>query len=555
MRDRGTERFAGRAARAALAGLGGLALIVTWVPRPLRAASTATAANTASADVPAESPAASTPGRPGTEAIEAEHAARPKALLAATAQAATAHQLAFRNAVTPPPPGWKGPVFHLSHDYPKQQPPPCPKEVCKWLGVDVSFATDPTGPVPVWNEQWNHYLETIFDYVREGQDAELRNEIGWRVKVGGETRWFHVPWMAYDPTQGREFVHGMTNERTARIEDFHGGGEGFATHLLQLSKKDVEELDAAHKANLVGGDLEGGGYGFETWAFGIYNSWGGWTVGSAWPPSGRPVTVTRGGQPFIAGLPFPEGTLVAKLLYTTAGPEDVPYLKGSPAWTVDRHEQKPDGAYVCRRAPRPVHLVQMDVAVVDLRSPTRWVYGTFAYYDDYDNHYGKPGEPKTAWDHLAPVGLQWAMDPWTYPAVPQNVSVSAHETVLRDPNDPRQHFGCEKRLAGPVDNKLSSCLSCHGSGYAQPTGQLGVYGSTLPPIFGFTGECTDYSQMNVNYFQTTQFPMPWSGGNYPYAMSLDSSLQLQVAFIQYGDYFVNGKPVPCVNPNQIHPSQ
>jgi hypothetical protein len=145
------------------------------------------------------------------------------------------------------------------------------------------------------------------------------------------------------------------------------------------------------------------------------------------------------------------------------------------------------------------------------------------------------------------------MDEWTFPAVPKDVSIPAHQSVLRDPSDPRQHFGCEHRLAGPVDNKLSSCLSCHGAGYAQPTGQLGIYGPILPPIFGFTGECTNYSQQNVAYFQTTQFPMSYGTGNYPEAMSVDTSLQLQVAFIQYGNYYVNGAPVPCVDPNQIKP--
>ncbi|HVR06639.1 MAG TPA: hypothetical protein VMW75_01210 [Thermoanaerobaculia bacterium] len=488
--------------------------------------------------------AESTPEKPGTAAIMAEHSPRPKAVT--PAKAATAHQLAFRNAVVPPPPGWTGPVFHLSHNYPQQEPGPCPKQVCKWLDVDVDFSTDLNGPAPVWNAAWAKYLSDVLDYVKEGQDAELRNEIGWRVKVGRETRWFHVPWMAYDPTQGREFVHGMTNERTARLEDFHGGAEGFAAHLLQLAPKDVEQLGAEGRSHLVRGNLEGGKYGFETWAFGMYNQWGGWSVGQAWPPDGRPASVAKGGQTFTAGMPFPEGTVVAKLLFTTATPEEVPYLKGSPAWTVDRHEQTPEGAYECKHAPRPVHLVQMDVAVVDPRSPTRWVYGTFAYYADY-------GSGGTAWDHLAPVGLQWGMDEWTYPAVPKGVSIAAHQSVLRDPDDKRQHFGCEHRLAGPVDNKLSSCLSCHGGGYAQPTGQIASYGSNLPSIFGFTGLCTNYSQLNVNYFQTTQFPMAYSGGNYPYAMSLDTSLQLQVAAMQYGDYYVNGKPNACTNPNQIKP--
>ena len=493
--------------------------------------------------------AQSTPEKPGMAAIVAEHSPRPKA--ATLPKAASAHQLAFRNAVVPPPPGWTGPVFHLSHNYPKQEPPPCPKSVCKWLDVDVDLSTDLDAPPPAWDATWAQYLAAILDYVKQGQDPQLRNEIGWRVQVGGETRWFHVPWMAYDPTQGREFVHGMTNERTARLEDFHGGAEGFAAHQLLLAPGDVKDLGPEGVKHLVHGkqgeNLEGGEYGFETWAFGMYNPWGGWSVGQAWPPDGRPAMVNKGGQSFPAGMPFPEGTVVAKLLFTTATPEEVPYLKGSPAWVVDRHEQNPKGAYECKRSPRPVHLVQMDVAVVDSRSPTRWVYGTFAYYHDY----GPAGG--TAWDHLAPVGLQWGMDEWTYPGVPRPDSIPAHQSVLRDPKDPRQHFGCEHRLAGPVDNKLSSCLSCHGGGFAQPTGQIGQYGSNLPPIFGFTGLCTNYSQANVSYFQTTQFPMAYSSGSYPYAMSLDTSLQLQVASIQYGDYFVNGKPNACVNPNQIKP--
>lgn len=489
--------------------------------------------------------AESTPEKPGTAAIVAEHAARPKAA-AAPAKAGSAHQLAFRNAAVAAPPGWTGPVFHLSHDYPKQEPKACPEEVCKWLAVDVDFSTDLAAPPPRWDQGWDRYMAAILDYVKEGQDPALRNEIGWKVKVGKETRWFHVPWMAYDPTQGREYVHGMTNERTARLSDFHGGGEGFAEHLLQLAPQDVEQLDAEGRSMLRTGNLEGGKYGFETWAFGLYNEWGAWSVGQGWPEDGRPRFVNKGGQQLVSGLPFPTGTVVAKLLFTTATPGEVPYLKGSPAWTVDRHRQKPDGAYVCERSPRPVHLVQMDVAVVDPRSPTRWVFGTFAFYADY-------GSGGTAWDHLAPVGLQWGMDEWTFPAVPKVDSIPAHQSVLRDPADRRQHFGCQQRLAGPVDNKLSSCLSCHGNGFAQPTGQLGIYGANLPPIFGFTGQCTNYSQQNVNYFQTVQFPMSATGGSYPAAMSLDTSLQLQVAFIQYGNFHVDGKPVPCVNPNQINP--
>ena len=69
--------------------------------------------------------------------------------------------------------------------------------------------------------------------------------------------------------------------------------------------------------------------------------------------------------------------MVGKLLFSTVTPEDVPYLKGSPRWTANRHVEKND-KFFCKRTPQPVHLVQVDVAVVDERSPTNWVYGTFA---------------------------------------------------------------------------------------------------------------------------------------------------------------------------------
>jgi len=460
-----------------------------------------------------------------------------------------AAQLAFRNAVVPPPPGWTGPVFQLSHDYPTQDPGTCPKTVCTWLAVDVDFSVDFQGPPPQWSQGWDRYMAAILRYVREGQDPELRNEVGWRLEVGGETRWFHMPWMAYDPTAGREFVHGMTNERTATRADFFGDHMppqgGFAVHRLQLAPADLETMSATARRGLVNGNMSGDKYGFETWAFGVYNPWGAYAVGGTWPTDGKPQLAVLGNQPLPAGLPFPEGTLVTKLLFTTATPAQVPYLAGSPEWTVDRHTTKPDGAYQCTRAPQPVRLVQMDVAVVDARSPSRWVFGTFAYYHD------RPGD--TVWDHLAPVGLQWGADPWTFPAVPQAESIPAHQSVLANPADPRQHFGCQKRLAGPVDNPLSSCLSCHAGAVTPPVGQVAAYGVNAPPIFGYDGECTQYSQDNVDYFQTTQFPQGYSGGNYPYAMSLDTSLQLQVAFFQYGNYFVDGEPVPCVNPNQINP--
>jgi hypothetical protein len=144
------------------------------------------------------------------------------------------------------------------------------------------------------------------------------------------------------------------------------------------------------------------------------------------------------------------------------------------------------------------------------------------------------------------VGLQWGSDPWTFPAVPKSESIPARASVLNRAIGTPQHFGCNGRLAGPVDNRLSSCLSCHGGAFAPPPGYAAT-STTTPPIFGFTGECSDYSSENTQYFNDIQFPMSYTGGQYPTLLNLDTSLQLQVAFLQYGQYKQYGQPAACRN--------
>lgn len=444
-------------------------------------------------------------------------------------QAQSAGDLAFRNAVNPPSPDWSGPVFQLSDDYPQQNPGECPKDVCTWLDVDVDFDVSFDAPPPEWEaDGWAEYIARILDYVKQGQTEDLGNEKGFQVKVDGETRWFHVPWMAYDPTAGREFVHGTTNERTAHLEDLTGPQEDRGTSLLAGEVRCEKEFP----------------HGFETWAVGVYNEWGGWTLGQAWPKSGKPQIGNYKGSAMPKGLPFPEGTVVAKFLTTNAPPKCVDFLAGSPEWQVNRHKIDPKTkAYLCEREVQISRLVQVDVAVVDLRSPTRWVYGTYAY----DGNIKSP----SVWDRLTPVGVQWGSDPWTFPAVPSHESIPVRQSVLNPNLDIYQHFGCQKRLAGPVDNPKSSCLSCHGSGYAAPGGVPSVMGTNAPPSFGFDGICTQYSEDNVDYFQNTVPPQSYHGGQFPDALSMDTSLQMWVAFTQYGTFNTAGEPEACTDPDQF----
>jgi len=428
---------------------------------------------------------------------------------------------AFRNAVHTPPSGWTGPSFKLSFNYPSTLPPPCPKSVCKWLdGPADMFATDMSSKgVPKWNKHWNSYIQSILEYIKTGQDPNLSNDKGWNVDPGEGIEWFHIPWMAYDPTTGREFIHGLTNERTAVLSDFFG-------------KRGLHGLPGAGRKAAQAR--------FETWAFGVYNQYGAYAIGQAWNKKGEPVMAQYAGTPAPAGLPFPEGTLVAKLLFSTVTPKDVSYLKGSPRWMANRHVEK-NNHFNCKREPQAVHLVQLDIAVVDKRSPTNWVYGTFAY--------NAALKGKTPWDKLSPVGLQWGVDPWTFPAVPKGESIKARQSVLNKSNImvKAEHFGCNGRLAGPVDNKLSSCMSCHANAFASPDGRQFMPFS--PNIFGYDGQCVQYSAENVAYFQNLTFPMAPANGTYPHAINFDTSLQLWVAFGQYWQHTRENKPVACKDGN------
>jgi hypothetical protein len=81
--------------------------------------------------------------------------------LATPALAQSASGPAFQNTVKGPPPGWKGPVFKLSHDNPATAPSECAE--CTWLKVDVDFK--PQFPPPTANPwdsgNWSEYLKRI----------------------------------------------------------------------------------------------------------------------------------------------------------------------------------------------------------------------------------------------------------------------------------------------------------------------------------------------------------------------------------------------------------
>lgn len=347
------------------------------------------------------------------------------------------------------------PTFALSADYPKTAPA---SEAYPWKSIDFRKAGF-------------DYLRAVLAYVYEG-NIPSSGPATWDVQNNKVRKWYHAPWMEVGKN-GREFIHGLTRERTSLV------GE------LWNSPPNPEA---------------------QNWAVGFYNPPGGYVVGQVWSDPNAP-------DPKKA-LNFPDGTVAAKLLFTMADAHSVPYLKGSFEWLANAHSsiecrirEIDDSSPLCERSVQTVRLLQIDVAVRDDRpdypSPTNWVFGTFVYDGN------APG--KTPWERMVPVGIMWGNDPGKSP---ENVAAGyqLQETVINHAS-PVQHAGCAWRLNGPVDNPLSSCLSCHA-------------GATFPVPNPMVPKTCDSSPESLAFFQNINSASPRDPGT----AWFDYSLQLSTGF-------------------------
>lgn len=331
------------------------------------------------------------------------------------------------------PAGWSGPVFVLSQNYPKALPfdDPVP-----WENID--FTKNPQS-----------YVQALYQYVLQGNvDAN------WVVHNNKVRKWYHAPWMHYGDS-GREFIHGMTRERSTPAPSSPGKGE--------LGP------DQVHCA--------------QNWAVGFFNAKGGYQVGQVWANPTKPDPTKS---------QFPEGTVIAKLLFTSTSVSEAPYLKNSLEWQANVNVLPvgtcPTGSLA--RKPQTVRLLQMDLAVKDKRaSETGWVFATMTYNGN------APGS--TVWERMLPVGGMWG-----------NV-VATQQWINPNVGTP-QHLGFEGRLNGPVDNQRSSCISCHA------TAQTPSVSPMIPPS-------SDTSRWFRNYLGS----QPFDVGSVPTDYSLQLAMGIQ----------------------------
>lgn len=319
----------------------------------------------------------------------------------------------------PPESQYSGKLFRLSQEFPEDP-------------VDVSDDPAVAEILKIPYDQndreknWLRYLNAVRDYCFQGNidaresppDAAYAED--WQ-REATFNNWFHVPWQHWGD-KGREGIHGMTREASARPG--------------QLGPEQVQVHD--------------------THAVAVYNRIGGYTIGQVWKNQF---------EPNLQASVFRPGTVVAKVLFTQAGEDEVPYLHDGLVWQAYVREPKDP----TKKKVQNLRLLQMDIMVRDPRADKTggWVFGTYCYN-------GSVKEPNK-WRRLVPVGIQWGNDPdfadWqanrkhTSP-FPTHRGSQKHlkETIINDSADlPPQHLGWGGRLNGPADYYRSSCASCHAT--------------------------------------------------------------------------------------------
>jgi hypothetical protein len=308
----------------------------------------------------------------------------------------------------------------------------------------------------VWEEidfknEPERYLRTVLKYAVEGND-----KVDWAGQSNQVRKWYHAPWLHWD-SNGREFVHGLTREKDSLPGEL-----------------------AKSQTNI-----------YQNWAVGLYNAPGGYTVGQVWKNPEAPDS---------SKADFPVGTVSVKIFFTQASEKEVPYLKGAKIWEAFIHKQLQDSS---TKQIETLRLIQVDLAIRDSRAEeTGWVFGAFAYNGFL--------EGKTVWDRMVPVGLMWGNDPGVTEEMVKTKEAKIQETWLNPNLDFLPRIGgYAGRMNGPLDNPISSCLSCHSTAQQVPISSL------LPPA-------TLPLKLKMRWFRNLKYPEPFDKGQ----QSLNYSLQL-----------------------------
>lgn len=351
---------------------------------------------------------------------------------------------------------YTGPKFKLSQDYPLTLPKVDPADL-PWTKIDPKTQPD-------------DYLFAVRSYIFRGlgffdtQDKYL----GDPGDLNHVKDWYNMPWLHVGSNR-REGIHGFTRELDA-----------FPMKL------DPAQTDPQQE-----------------WGIGFFNALGGYTIGQVWKSHGMPNTADIRKDK----AQYPEGTLIAKILFSAANTQQVPWLDGALKWQANVNS-KLDRA--SDRAIGDVRLMQVDVAIKDQRAIVGWIFGTFVFDPTIEKDPVKLQKAggTSPLHKMMPVGLMWGNDPTITPTdvmMGKKLAESYISNLIPDPA--KKTLGWAGRLNGPGDNPVSSCLSCHGTAEFPPNSQMAPTGT---------------EQMRLAWFQNRTGSEPFTSGK----VALDFDLQM-----------------------------
>jgi len=334
-----------------------------------------------------------------------------------------------------------------------------------WLDID------PTGDP-------REYMAVVKKYCLEGMVEN--NFIPQNNKVRD---WYHAPWMHWGP-DGREPLQGLIFERPAPPKE---------TSATQLGIT-------------------------QTWVIDFYGHEAATVLGNMWANPAKPKWDDH--------IRFPRGSIISKLVFTTASDVDLPSMVGSPTWEAAIAHQptlnQAPAPYARTIVPSKVRLLQMDFATKDPHSVVGWIYGGFMYN-------GLTGQ--TGWDGLMDIGLSWGNDPDLTQAAfkaGQTVHESWVSPELKDLfnnlKGGRPSLGWNGRANGPADLFTCSCLSCHQTCQWPP-----IMEPMVPPnpIRNDLSQLVPQNDKNtMRWFRNIPSGETWDGKG----LTGDTSLLLQIGY-------------------------
>ncbi|UML92395.1 hypothetical protein [Shewanella xiamenensis] len=180
-------------------------------------------------------------------------------------------------------PGWKGPIFQLSDAYSAAKA----DQQMPWLKFNPfdKNLSEKDKNTQAWN-----YLWAVMQYIQAGNIDSGDVNTDWDLCNNKVRAWYHIPYQTYDPMSGREFIHGLTREAP-----------------VTMAVKDQGDIKTT------------------MWAVGFYNPQAAGSLAKVWTGAAAPVMPQ-------ANFAFNEGSVIGKLLFTTATPNNYPFLENVPVW-------------------------------------------------------------------------------------------------------------------------------------------------------------------------------------------------------------------------------